>query len=548
MRRVLPLLLLAAVAAAMTTGIRQDRLFGPDEPREAEIARETLRDGHWVVPRLCALPFLEKPPLYYDLVALAFAAAGHVTPSVARSVSAVFGALMLAAAWLIARRWRGARAAWLAALVLLTMPRFWRYSRAILLDIAVGAFCTCALVCFGWELARENGGRRSAALASLFAFFAACAFLTKGFVAIFTLAAIVLAFCAATRRWGELRRLIAPFPLVIFFAPVCAWLALFYREGGIPYLHEHFVNNIFGRFLQIHFELPGAQFYHTDLGRRLPWYFYLQSLPEILGPWILLLPLATWDAADAVGRGIRSDARFLAFLLAWAFVPVFVFSFSGIKERTYLLPSYSAMALLVGGWLLDRTTLREEEAWREAMWMAMAFPFAALGLASPSLSARATLWIAALLAVPPAAAIATALLRRRFPSAFFPAVAIALGALVVSGAPPVMQVYRRKQCLFELSRETQGIVGDRALYLYRPGDNVRGTIPFHADRTLRELDRPGELREALGGPETTFVILEQGNLDALLQDPSFAGLLHRIPAPAFEADPDNRLVVNREER
>lgn len=547
MRRVTALLLLAAVAAVMTTGIRQDRLFGPDEPREAEIARETLRDGHWVVPRLCALPFLEKPPLYYDLVALAFAAAGRVTPSVARSVSAVFGALMLAAVWLFARRWRGARAAWLAALVLLTMPRFWRYSRIILLDIAVGAFCTCALVCFGWELARENGGRRSAALASLFAFFAACAFLTKGFVAIFTLAGIILAFCAATRRWGELRRLVAPLPLVIFFAPVCAWLALFYREGGIPYLHEHFVNNIVGRFLQIHFELPGAQFYHTDLGHRLPWYFYLQSLPEILGPWILLLPFATWDAAAAVGRGIRGDARFLAFLLAWAFVPVFVFSFSGIKERTYLLPSYSAMALLVGGWLLDRTALREKEAWREAVWMAMAFPFAALSLASPCLGARATLWIATLLAVPPAAATVTALLRRRFPSAFFPAVAIALGALAVSVAPPVRQVYHRKKSLFELSRETQGIVKDRALYLYRPSDNVRGTIPFHADRTLQELDRPGELREALGGPETTFVILEQGNLDALLQDPAFAGLLHRIPAPAFEADPDNRLVVDREE-
>ena len=91
MRRVTALLLLAAVAAVMTTGIRQDRLFGPDEPREAEIARETLRDGHWVVPRLCALPFLEKPPLYYDLVALAYAAAGGVSAPVARAVSVLLG-------------------------------------------------------------------------------------------------------------------------------------------------------------------------------------------------------------------------------------------------------------------------------------------------------------------------------------------------------------------------------------------------------------------------------------------------------------------------
>ena len=91
MSRRLSLFLLAVTAVAMATGVYHGYLFGPDEPREAEIARETLRDGRWIVPRLCGLPFLEKPPLYYDLVALAYAAAGRATgcsPSRGRSATA----------------------------------------------------------------------------------------------------------------------------------------------------------------------------------------------------------------------------------------------------------------------------------------------------------------------------------------------------------------------------------------------------------------------------------------------------------------------------
>ena len=545
MRHARSVLLLAAVAAAMATGVNQSRLFGPDEPREAEIARETLREGHWIVPRLCGLPFLEKPPLYYDLVALAYAAAGGVSAPVARAVSVLLGAVMLAATFLLARRWRGERAAWLALLVLLTMPRFWNYSHRILLDIGVGAFCSCALACLGAEMLRRPEEPANALLPALFALFSAGAFLTKGAVAVFTVALVALASCAATRRWDLPRRCVSPVPLLLFIVPAGVWVALLYREGGMPYLHEHFVNNLLGRFLQVHFEFAGTRFHHTDLGRQMPWHYYLTTLPETLGPWTALLPLAAWGAIAAVLRGTRGDRHFLILLLIWAFLPAVAFSFSAIKERSYLLPSYAAMAMLVAGWLLDRTAVGEETAWRGAAWMGAVFPFAALSLVSPLLPARLVLAIAALLALAPAAAAGAALARRRPSSAFFPALSLVLCALVVSSAPPVSAARYRKRCLFDLAREAREIVGDRALYLYRPGDNLRGSVAFYADRTLRELDRPEELKAAFGKPETVFAILEQGALDALRGDPSFSGLLHRVPAPAFEADPDNRLIANR---
>ena len=52
------------IAVAMMVNVSHSYLWGPDEPREAEIARETLVKRNFVTPHLDGLPFLEKPPLY----------------------------------------------------------------------------------------------------------------------------------------------------------------------------------------------------------------------------------------------------------------------------------------------------------------------------------------------------------------------------------------------------------------------------------------------------------------------------------------------------
>ena len=68
------LLLAAMILTTMFVNTFHRCLWGPDEPREAEIARETLVDGRWVTPHFNQIPFVEKPPLYYNCVAAAFRA------------------------------------------------------------------------------------------------------------------------------------------------------------------------------------------------------------------------------------------------------------------------------------------------------------------------------------------------------------------------------------------------------------------------------------------------------------------------------------------
>ena len=92
-------------------------LFEPDEGRYAQIPREMLARGAWVVPTLQGEPYLDKPPLMYWLTKLAYLAFG-VTPTVARLVPALCVHLTVLVVYLIGRRSVGERGAFWAALLL----------------------------------------------------------------------------------------------------------------------------------------------------------------------------------------------------------------------------------------------------------------------------------------------------------------------------------------------------------------------------------------------------------------------------------------------
>src|SRR5579872_4771772 len=108
--RAASLLLLLVLPALLLYPCMAFRLLEPDEGRYAEIPREMLARGDWLVPQLQGQPYLDKPPLVYWLVMLSYRVCGvHDWSARLVPALAVHGCIVLT--YLFGRRWMSERAA-----------------------------------------------------------------------------------------------------------------------------------------------------------------------------------------------------------------------------------------------------------------------------------------------------------------------------------------------------------------------------------------------------------------------------------------------------
>lgn len=100
--KVAPALLLLSVLAGCLffLGLGRLPLLEPDEGRNAEVGREMLTTGDWIIAHYDGLPYLDKPAFFFWLEASCFKVAG-VNEWSARLPSAVMGLslLLLACSW-----------------------------------------------------------------------------------------------------------------------------------------------------------------------------------------------------------------------------------------------------------------------------------------------------------------------------------------------------------------------------------------------------------------------------------------------------------------
>ncbi len=129
-------------------------LFEPDEGRYAEIPREMLARGEWVVPYLQGQPYLDKPPLVYWLIMLSYRLCGVADWS-ARLVPALAVHACVLATYLLGRRIVGERAAFWGALMLGLAPGFLSVGRLLLLDGFLSLWVTLEIFC-AFEAVRDG--------------------------------------------------------------------------------------------------------------------------------------------------------------------------------------------------------------------------------------------------------------------------------------------------------------------------------------------------------------------------------------------------------
>jgi 4-amino-4-deoxy-L-arabinose transferase-like glycosyltransferase len=448
-------------------------LFSMDDLREAEVAREMLETGDVLIPHLAGRPFVEKPPGFQILVALAFRAGGGPGVAAARLVSAGFALLSVLATYLLGRRIAGALAGALSALLLASSALFCRVAHSVLLDNALVASLAWA-TCLGWIALDEEDLPRKRRLYAAALGCVSLSFLFKGFVGPAIAGAGFLSALGAMRRWGELRHILHPAPIGAFLGPLCVWMIPFVLRAPGPLLHEFFISNHLGRALDA----------YDSHGR--PFYFYLATLWAKFLPASILLPFAV----GAAWKG-RAETRGRAplYLLFVALGGLLLLSLSRAKDNVYLLPIYPALAVLVGAWAAEFLRGRGP-SWPVALGLAGAA--LALGAAVGVGASVGKGWAAALTGASIALALGISVgilaLQKGDRRTAGVSAAMFLGmAAILCCIPPLSTWYVQsrdpKPALLEIAQAA----GDRELLLYRPDDRLRGGCGFYRGRTALEI-------------------------------------------------------------
>jgi dolichol-phosphate mannosyltransferase len=483
-------------------------LLEPQESRYAEIPRQMLQEGSWLVPVLHGQPYLDKPPLLYWLVMGAYKLCG-VHDWAARLVPGLAGVATVLLTFLWGRRALGERAGLCGAAVLCLSAEFVYRARMLTMDTLLCLWVVAALACAHAAL----GGprlRRGWWLAAA----AACGLglLTKGPVALALVAAPVAAYWFLDPRCAKIR--IADICLCLLVAAVVAgpwYVAVAVREPGFA-----------GYFFWTH----NVQRFLAPFDHAKPAWFYLPGLLAGLLPWTLLLPgLVRFLARRSRRFAARRPAGLGLILLSCVWCLVF-FSASGCKRPGYVLPALPPLALALGCYLDALIPRFGGAGWAE-LWTWASRPahratvavlVVGLGLALAA-GARGILRPGLALLSASTAVVTLALLRR--PAVSWAACGLASFAVVFLGVLYLQPAYNRQFAL-------RGRVRADARLAQAPGVPVVcypqrwDSVSFYLPRADVRVYGPGQRKELLAElrsrPQTLLLVKSGPVLRDLLRD------------------------------
>jgi 4-amino-4-deoxy-L-arabinose transferase-like glycosyltransferase len=340
--------LLVAGAVYLGCIISPPSLMDDVDAVQAQIARNMLTSGDWVTARLDGVVYLEKAPLIYWTMAVAYATLG-AHDWVARipvALSAIALCLLTAAfgVWAF-----GERAGFYAGLCMSTCIGLFLFTRVLIPDVMLTL--TVALGLWAFLRALDDEEPHPRFWAFVLAVNLGLGLLLKSLIGVlFPLAAGVI-YLAITQQLfsGNTWRRLRPFSgLLIVLAIAAPWHILatlrnppyfaFTLHSGPGQYHGFlwffFINEQLLRFLNLRYPRD-----YNTVPRLLFWLLHLVWL----FPWSVYLPAISKLSFKPVDRAGRT--RLLALCLT-GFVLIF-FTFSTTQEY-YSMPCYPALALLLG--------------------------------------------------------------------------------------------------------------------------------------------------------------------------------------------------------
>ncbi len=324
----------------------------PDESRYAEIPREMLASGDWIVPRLNGLRYFEKPVMSYWVNAASMLIFGQNNWSIrlASALSAGISALWIF--FLVGRYAGGPRwAGLLAAAVLLTCMEFFAVGVFNVPDGLLTMFLTAAMVSFYLSYQADRSGKKLLYQA-VFGAFCSLAFLTKGFLAFAVPVVAITPFMIWEGRWRQLfSSAVVPIASAILVA--LPWALMIHAKEGDFWQYFFWTEHI-QRFMSDNPQHPE------------PFWYFLPVMAAGALPWTYLIP--------AVARGFQKpDLKdsLIRYALCWFVFPFLFFSASSGKLGTYILPCFPPFAILIARGLLKYLSGEKRRAFNIGIWTAV---------------------------------------------------------------------------------------------------------------------------------------------------------------------------------
>jgi 4-amino-4-deoxy-L-arabinose transferase-like glycosyltransferase len=322
---VYPLAAVLVPALLFLIGLGAYPLRDTNEGLYAEIAREMLATGHYLVPHLNGVPYIEKPPLLYWLACAAMAVLGP-TPVAVRLASALPMLALCLGIFHFGRRHLGAAIGCYASVALASMVPVALLAHMVMFDALLTALLGGWMLCFLHAYLTGSPAARRAGAVLL-----GLAVLEKGPVALVLALGVLALFLLLMHDRRGWRQLFDAAALALFLAVVLPWHVLAaFRQDGFAWFYV--VNEHLLRFL-------GRR--QPDDFHRGPFWFYLPQLLLMLMPWtpflVLLARRQPWG--DPVRR---TTVRFCQAALLF---PLLFFSLSQAKADYYLVVCAPAMAL-----------------------------------------------------------------------------------------------------------------------------------------------------------------------------------------------------------
>ena len=283
-------------------------LLDDADATHAQAAQHMAAAGNWVTLYVNGIRYLEKPPLPYWLAAIDYHIFGYNVFATHLPMS--LGVLACAIlAWFWSRRAYGDRAAFYAALAILTSIGVFLWTRFFIPESLLTFFLALALYCFLTGLEDHKPARFYVAYAAL-----AIALLAKGLIAPVFFLAAVIPYLIITGEWRRWRQMHLFTGCMLFLAIAAPWHILAGLRnpnhgnpiGNVPtpghvhgFFYFYFINEHFLRFL-------GKRYPH-DYNKQ-PWFAYWLGQLVWLFPWSLFIPAAIVRACRK--RRVFADLRY----------------------------------------------------------------------------------------------------------------------------------------------------------------------------------------------------------------------------------------------